>query len=274
MNTIEMTYPSADGKNTIFASCMTPDTPPRAVIQVAHGIAEHIGRYTDFADYCTQRGYAVAGNDHIGHGRSMKANEPYPAYFGPRGSWQAVCADTAAYTDRLRAQFPGLPICLLGFSLGSFVVRTLLIERPQIVDFAVLAGTGHVETLARRIALMLAAREEKRFGDKCDTPLLHKLTMDTYNAYFKPCRTGWDWLCATPEAVDAFIADPLCGDGFTVSAFRELMGAIGDCTVPARLARMNPDLPILLVSGDQDPFGEFGKGEKRPRGYSQSPFVM
>ena len=263
MKKTDFSYLSADKKTKIHAVCWEPEQPPVAVLQITHGITEHIGRYQDVADYFVQKGLVVAGNDHLGHGCSVDSNNPLPAYFGSEGSWRYVEADVKTCTGMLRQQYPGVLHCLLGFSLGSFVVRCLLGDEPELTDMAILAGTGQMKNYELSIAQRIVKREEKKHGDLKDTPLIHKLTMETYNRHYAPCRTASDWLCANPEAVDEYMADPLCGDGFTISSFRELLCAMKACSAPEHLARMKEATPVLFLSGKEDAVGDFGKGAEK-----------
>ncbi len=263
MKKTEFTYPSADGKTVIHAILWEPETSPHAVLQIAHGITEHIGRYGEFARYFTDRGYAVVGNDHLGHGTSVCPDDPKPMYFGPAGSWNFVTADIRTCAERVKGQFPDIPYILLGFSLGSFAVRCLLGESPDLADLTVWAGTGQTGAVGRALAAAVVKREEKRSGDTENTPLLQKLTMETYNKRFAPVRTPSDWLCSNPAAVDDYRADPLCGDGFTVGAFRELLVGMKVSASAAHVAKTDKTLPVLLISGKDDPVGDCGKGVDR-----------
>ncbi len=253
-------YLSADGKISVHACIWEPEAAPRGVIQIAHGITEHMGRYEEFASYFTALGYVVAGNDHLGHGCSLDPENPMPMYFGPGGSWRYVVEDIRTCALALKARFPGLPYCLMGFSLGSFAVRCLLGDMPEAADMTIWAGTGKMKVPEVAFARAIANREARRHGYGRNTPLLQKLTMDTYNQKFRPCRTGADWICATPEAVDDYLADPLCGDGFTVSSFLALLDGMAISARDSHVGKMNRDMPILLLSGSDDPVGKFGKG--------------
>ncbi len=256
----EFSYLSSNGKTTIHGILWEPESAPKGILQIAHGITEHMGRYEELAAFFTERGYIVAGNDHLGHGLSLDKENPLPMYFGPKGSWDFVIEDIKSCSELLRERYPKLSLCLLGFSLGSFAVRCLLGAYPQLAEYSIWAGTGQMKSVELTFAKAIASLEERRFGDEKDTPLLHKLTMDTYNQRFHPCRTGADWLCANEDAIDAYLADPLCGDGFTVGSFRELLSGMKLCSTKQHLSSMNKELPILLISGDHDPVGSFGKG--------------
>ena len=125
----EFVFPSADGKTGIHAVDWVPETAPRGVLLVSHGVSEHILRYGPLASYLTERGFAVAGHDHLGHGTSVAAGAPR-LYFGPKGSWDWVVQDLYARRELAGRRYPGLPVFLLGHSMGSFLTRTYLIRWP------------------------------------------------------------------------------------------------------------------------------------------------
>ena len=137
----EFTFPSADGKTAIHAVEWLPEGAPRAVLQIAHGVSEYVLRYEDFAGYLTERGFAVVGNDHLGHGLSVSDGAPR-LYFGPKGSWNWVVEDMEQLRKLTHRHFPNLPYFLLGHSMGSFLTRTYLIRYPGTVDGAIIMGTG------------------------------------------------------------------------------------------------------------------------------------
>ena len=139
----EFTFPSADGRTGIHAVEWTPDMALRAVLVLSHGVSEHILRYEPLAAYLTERGFAVAGHDHLGHGLSVAAGAPR-LYFGPRGSWDWAVQDLYARRELAGQRFPGLPVFLLGHSMGSFLARTYLIRYPGTVAGAILMGTGQM----------------------------------------------------------------------------------------------------------------------------------
>ena len=258
----EFYYPSADGKTTIHAVEWVPEGQPKAILQISHGVTEHMLRYKEMAEYFTQRGFVVVGNDHLGHGISI-AGDAEPMYFGPEDSWLWVQRDMYTCMKMTKKKYPNLPYVLLGFSLGSFVVRTFLIRHPGKVDGAILAGTGQSPALSLILAKWIAKKEGRKAGEEHSTPMIHKLTFETYNQHFKPNRTDYDWLCASESELDAYIADPLRGEDMSAGLFREMLNGMmytGDLKMQKK---MDKDVPILLVSGDQDPVGDCGKGVER-----------
>ena len=238
----EFTFPSADGRTGIHAVEWTPDMAPRAVLVLSHGVSEHILRYEPLAAYLTERGFAVAGHDHLGHGLSVAAGAPR-LYFGPRGSWDWVVQDLYTRRELAGRRFPGLPVFLLGHSMGSFLARTYLIRYPGTVAGAILMGTGQMPPALVAAGRVLAAREARKVEDRHSSPLVNKLAFEAYNQKFAPNRTGYDWLSASTENVDQYLADPLCGGDPTIGLFREMLRGIADIEKKENLKRMNRNTP-------------------------------
>lgn len=258
----EFTFPSADGKTPIHAVEWVPDGPVRAVVQISHGVAEHILRYEALASWLTERGIAAAGHDHLGHGSSLAPGAPR-LYFGPDGSWDWLAEDIETRRRLLAERFPGVPVFLLGHSMGSFLVRTCLIRYPGRVSGAILTGTGQVPAPQRAFGQVLAALEVRRIGETSPAPRLDRMVFGGYNSRFAPGRTACDWLSLSEENVDAYLADPLCGGIPTAGLFRELLRGLDFIARPAHLKQMDADTPVLFISGDMDPVGGFGKGVRR-----------
>ena len=258
----EFTFPSADGKTAIHAVEWLPEGDVRAVLQISHGVSEYILRYEPFAAWLTNRGFAVVGHDHLGHGGSVAPGSAR-LYFGPKGSWNWVVEDI--YTRRSLAgrRFPGVPCFLLGHSMGSFLARTYLIRYPGTVDGAVIMGTGQMTPAAIAGGKAFAAAEARRLGEDQISPAVEKLSFGTYNKIFAPNRTGFDWLSLNMENVDRYLEDPLCGGSATIGLFREMLGGLSLIAKPENLKKMNLNTPILFISGAMDPVGDCGKGVQR-----------
>ena len=154
----EFTFPSSDGKTDLHAVDWVPDSPVRAVLQISHGVSEYILRYQALASFLTERGIAVAGHDHLGHGTSVSPGAPR-LYFGPRGSWDLVEADLFARHQLVRQNFPDVPVFLMGHSMGSFLARTFLIRHPGAVEGAIIMGTGQPSSAVLAAGKILIDRE-------------------------------------------------------------------------------------------------------------------
>ena len=256
----EFYYPSVDGKTQIHAVEWKPETEIKGVIQIAHGVTEYILRYENFAEFFTQKGFVVVGNDHLGHGQSIAPNGK-PMYFGPNGSWNFVVKDIDTCKQMTKKKYPNVPYMILGFSLGSFLVRTYLIDYAQEpLDGAIIMGTGYIPNFKIAIAKMMANKEAKKVGEENTSPVIKSLTFETYNKLFKPNRTAFDWLCSNEEALDEYIKDPLRGENYSAGLFREMLTGMQYTAELKNIQKMNKKMPIFLLSGDKDPVGEFGKG--------------
>lgn len=255
-------YPSADWKTKLHGVEWLPERKPEAVLQIVHGVTEHMLYYEEMAQYFTDRGFVVVGNDHIGHGRSI-ADGARSMYFGPEGSWFWVERDAYACQKMMKEKYPDLPYTMLGLSLGSFVVRSILIRHPQELDGAILAGTGQTAAWMLRMTRNLARLEGRRKGEDKTTPLIKSLTFGTYNRKFSPCHTDYDWICASKEGLDTYIKDDLRGEAMSCGLFREMLTGMLFTGDLKDQKKMDENTPILLLSGEDDPVGEMGKGVKR-----------
>lgn len=258
----KFSFLSADAKTTIHGELWLPEGPARAVVQISHGVAEYILRYEPLAAYLTERGIAVVGNDHLGHGSSVAPGAPR-LYFGPKGSWMHVVEDLYTLRCRVGRQAPDVPWFLLGHSMGSFLARTYLIRYPGTVSGAVLVGTGQMSPALVAGGRAIAAREARRVGETRPSPLVGQLAFGTYNKRFAPNRTAFDWVSLDPGNVDRYLADPLCGEDPSTGLFREMLWGISYITRPSNLRRMNANTPVLFLSGAMDPVGDCGKGVRR-----------
>ena len=258
----EFTYPSVDGSCSIHAVVWLPaGVTPRAVVQLVHGVAEHIGRYASFASWLADRGYLVVGEDHLGHGKTGAGGQY--GFFAPQEGWSRAWENVWRLRELQGGEWPGIPYILLGHSMGSFLVRTLLIERPGQVDGAILSGTGQERAITVAFGKLLAELECRLFGPSHISPLLQRLTLGAYNRSFAPNRTGADWISRDEQVVDAYLADPLCTFTSTVGLYRDMLGAIQMIGREEQVRRMDLGLPIYLFSGDRDPVGSDGAGVTR-----------
>lgn len=258
----DFTFLSSDGKTWLHGISWVPeDTAPVAVLQLVHGVAEHIDRYDDFARFLNGHGVIVVGHDHLGHGKSLPEGGT-PVYFGDGCTWDTPVNDIYVLHTRLKEQYPQLPLLLMGHSMGSFLSRTYLVRYPGTVRAAVLMGTGWQKraVLDGGLALadLLARRDPAATND-----MVSELAFGAYNKTFKPNRTAYDWLSLDQENVDAYIADPMCGHDATVGLFREMLRGIRFNQRRENLCRMDGSIPVLLISGEDDPVGGMGEGVRR-----------
>lgn len=255
------TYRSHDGKNTVHAILWQPEN-PKAVVQILHGIAEYVDRYDEYARYLCSRGFAVVGEDHLGHGETVEQDEDI-CFFAEKNGWQTVCDDILELSKIAKTRFKGLPYFLLGHSMGSFLARTIVLTHSAEFDGLLLSGTGHQNgvtivaggALARMIRFFSGARSKSRLVDT--------LAFSAYNKKFAPNRTRYDWISSDPAEVDRYIADDKCGSLASTGLFIDMLAGLALIKDPKKLASIRKDLPVYIYSGDCDPVGDMGKGVQK-----------
>lgn len=235
----------------------------RGVVLIAHGMAEHAGRYDAFARYLAAGGLAVYAHDHVGHGRSVAS----------RKDWGCLPGDQAAKTlvddmHKLRniavsERGEHLPVILFGHSMGSFIARAYLSYYGTDLTAAVISGTGQQSEQAAHLAHALASRLARRHGADYRSEFLDGLAVGSYSKAVKGARTPYDWLSTDPAVVDAYCADPACGFMFSVGAYQALMMLVGYLSTVDCAGGAPENLPVLFIAGAEDPVGNKGKGVRK-----------
>lgn len=258
----EFVHTAADGAG-LQAYRWLPDGPPRGVVQVVHGASEHATRYDRVAGVLTGAGYAVVAHDQRGHGRT--ATQFGRLGVARPGGWTAMLADVVELGDRAADEHPGVPLMVLGHSMGAAVVQGALPGWADRLAGVVLSGPPQPPADPSLVPFL----EEAAAGDAADQPsALFAGVFDGYNQPFAEAlpaggvANGFEWLSRDEAEVQAYLDDPLCGadvpltNGFVVDMFRDGMAA----TAPERMALVPSGLPILLLAGDQDPVPGGGDG--------------
>ena len=236
-----------------------PDGEVKAVLQITHGMTEHMGRYEAFARYLCSMGITVAGFDLRGHGKNPGDAEV--ASFG-EGGWATSIEDMRLFYELLEQRLTVVPHYMLGFSLGSFLLREYLTKYPDEgeVAGAIIMGTGHQPGWLLSIMMGIVNGQIKKAGFDKTTDLVHQLSFGTYNQKFKPNRTTADWLCADETELDKYLADPLVRKDISAGLFWELLGSMKRTGSAYEYDGWDTSIPILLISGQDDPVGDGGKG--------------
>lgn len=259
----EFTFQTNDGVEIYY--CKWDDSenqPPKGVIQIAHGMAEHILRYVDFAQHLVQAGYIVYGHDHRGHGRTAKRDEEI-GYFADENGFDKVVDDVKQLTTIIQQEHPHLPIILFGHSMGSFIARRYVQLYGDEIAGAIFCGTGGDPGLLGKLGKIVAMRECRKKGRRTPSPLLDQLSFGNFNKQFEPNRTKFDWLSRDEQQVDLYVEDPMCGEVFTGGFFLDLFSGIELIHRKEEMNKMPKNLPMLFISGDKDPVGNNGKGVKK-----------
>jgi len=255
----EFTFLSSDGKSQIYCREYRPASEAKGILQIAHGIAEHIGRYDALASFLADNGYIVVCNDHLGHGLSIVPGEEQGTY-GKGGTWETVVEDMKTLHDKTAGRFRGKPYYLMGHSMGSFLARTYMIRHRTGLDGVILSGTGHQHKALVAGGLMLSKMEIQRHSVNYKSKLLNDVAFGKYNDSFGHTRTPYDWISRDESVVDEYIADPMCAYIPSAGLFHEMMRGLDFITNRKNIGRMKKTLPVYFFSGDKDPVGENGKG--------------
>ena len=236
-----------------------PEGEPKAVVQLVHGMAEHIDRYDAPAQYLAGQGFLAVGHTHLGHGPKAGIK----GYFAHENGWQHLIDDVHALRLRTQKGHPGLPYFILGHSMGSFVTRCYLREHAEGLSGCVLSGTGYFDRGTASMGAGVAGLVCLLGGEKKPSALINQLGFSSSNKPFEPARTPFDWLSRDEAEVDRYIADPHCGFLFTASGYRDMFRGLQRLADTSEMQRIPKDLPLLLFSGDHDPVGGMGEGVKK-----------
>ena len=249
------------GAGKIHGCRWTPDGEVKAVLQIAHGIAEFVERYDDFANYLTGLGFVVVAEDHMGHGQSING-DGIQGYF--HGGWFAAVADSVHLMKQTQEEYPGVPYILFGHSMGSFMARTILCKYPDSgIAAAVICGTGWQPAFALPALIKVVEGICQKTGETNPSEMLQGMIFGSYNKKVEHPRTPYDWLTRESAIVDAYIAHPLCGFTASCGLLREMLKGICYIEQPQNLALMRKDLPVFFIAGGDDPVGPYGKGVQK-----------
>ncbi len=252
MRSDSITIARPDG-HTIFTRVWRPETPPRAAVQIVHGLAEHSARYGRLAQALTARGYAAYAHDHRGHGPNCPPADL--GFFAESSGWRLLLDDIEAVAQRIAADHTDVPRIFLGHSMGSFLGQTYIAEHGRGLAAAVLSGTSGPPPAILPIGKRIVAFERWRLGPRGKSPLVQALLFGEQNKPFRPARTPYDWLSRDEKEVDKYVADPYCGFPLTNQLAADLVAALGDLASPKLAALIPETLPIYLFSGPRDPVG-------------------
>lgn len=250
--------PSSDGVHTLSGIAAVPSGKIRAVLHIVHGMTEHISRYTPTMRALAERGILCVGYDNLGHGYTARTGEH--GFIAEKGGDALLIKDVAVFAAAVKARYgEDIPYVLMGHSMGSFIVRLAAAKtfRP---DKLIVMGTGGKNPVAG-IALKLIALNQKCYGAKHYSPLIDKLAFGSYNDRFR--HEGDErnlWLTTRADVRKRYAADPLCTFRFSISAMGDLIRLLKNSNDAAWYASLDKSLPVLLVSGEEDPVGAFGKG--------------
>lgn len=238
---------------------------PKAIVQIAHGMAEHIERYNDFATFLVNNNIFVYGNDHRGHGKTGEQQGRF-GYFSDTNGFRRVATDIYELTNHIKSEYPNTPLFLFGHSMGSFLARKYIQDYSLLIDGVILSGTGY----HTKVTTQLAKRLAEKLSPKEKSNLLNKLVFQAYNKKIPRHETEFDWLTRDKQAVQQYIADPYSGFVPTARFFYDLMDGLQMIQQKEANQSIRKELPIFIMSGDADPVGNYGKGIWKTAHYYRS----
>lgn len=255
----DITFPSSDGKNTIHAELFIPsDNNIKGVVQISHGMMDYIGRYQGMADALCKAGYAIAGNDHLGHGDSVATPDDY-GFFASKGGYRYVIDDVKKMNDLIRKEIPGVPVVLLGHSMGSFIARLYALDYRDSIDGLIIHGTAGPNPATGAGKLLVKILRAIK-GERHRSKFVCSLADGGYNKGFDPAEGDGAWLTRDPSMVADRVGNPKNDFIFTLAGYEDLFNFLGNCNSSSWFRQFPKDLPTLVISGKEDPVGGFGKG--------------
>ncbi len=234
------------------------ETSPMAVVQISHGMAEHVSRYDEFAKILVKNGFSVYGNDHRGHGKTANIIENI-GFFASENGWFKVSEDMFKLTQIIKNENPNIPVFLLGHSMGALLSQTYAIFHSCEMDGIVLSGLSGDLGFLRNIAIFIAKIIAKFHHKETPSPFLNNLSFGKFNKNFSPVRTHFDWLTRDSQIVDNYVNDIFCGGIFSVGFFQDLLTGLSFVHKTENLQKIRKNLPYFLLSGAKDPVTKNGK---------------
>lgn len=250
---------SNDHITLIHAVKWVPEGEVKAILQISHGMCEFVERYEDFANYLAGKGILVVGNDHLGHGESVRGKEDY-GYFAKENGNSILIRDLHRLRKMIQEDYPQIPYFLLGHSMGSFLARQYICCYGKGLAGAVIMGTGYHSGKEVKFGMELCKGLAKVKGWYHRSRLVDALAFGGYNRGFKNSRTSKDWLTKDEKIIDVYVADERCSFCFTLNAYYNMFLSLYKLSSENYLKKMPRNLPVFFVAGGDDPVGDCGKG--------------
>lgn len=258
----EWNYLSRDGVTQIHVVEWRPAGKVKAVLQISHGMVEYIDRYDEFARFLCKEGFLAVGNDHLGHGASVRSDE-YLGYFHETMGNEYVIGDIHKLREITQKKYPKAPYFMLGHSMGSFLIRQYMELYGKGLAGVIVMGTGAHSAVSLAAGRMLCQIIAAFKGWSYRSSLLDNMAFASYNKRFEPARTDKDWLTKEERIVDAYREHPWCRFRFTINAYYHMFRGIQFLQEKKNVERIPKELPLFLVAGADDPVGNFGESVKR-----------
>jgi len=253
----EIKIPSTDGKNKLHVTIFEPENKPVAIMQISHGMVEYIGRYKEFAEFMNKQHVLVIGNDHLGHGYTAEDGDL--GFFGANKS-KTVVDDLYEVTKYAKDTYGSeLPYFLFGHSMGSFMARRYIMTYGNELAGVIISGTGSQPAAALLGGILLANITGFFKGDRHKPALIKSIAFGAYLKRIENPKTKSDWLSKDEAIVEKYENDKFCTFDFTVDGYKTLFDSISYIQKAENIAKIPKTLPILFISGTEDPVGNYGR---------------
>lgn len=249
-----------DGKK-IFLNCWENVPNPKGIIHIFHGMAEHSGRYGEIARYLNSNGFIVYASDHRGHGKTVGDTEEI-GYVGEDG-FNRIIEDQQIINEMIKNKYVDIPIFVFGHSFGSFVAQEYLIRYGREINGVILSGSALMKGIDIRAGSMIARIQRMIYGEQKKSNLIDKLSFGNYNKRINDTSSKFGWLSSDIDKVREYEEDPLCGTVFTTGFFFYLFNGVSSLYRKDRLESIPKNIPILILSGKNDPVGKYGKSVQK-----------
>ena len=256
----ELTVKSTDNIHTLVGRIYIPDGGIKGVLHLVHGMTEHIGRYEPLFSFLAEAGYVAFGYDNLGHGKTAKDDSEL-GFIANKDGWKYLVNDVEAFALAVKHLYPDKPFYLMGHSMGSFIARLAAVSFNELYEKLIICGTGGKNPLSN-IGLIIADIIKSVKGEKYISKFLINMAFGAYNKRFDG-SSKYNWLTKDETIIEKYANDKFCTFSFTVSAMHDLVKLNSVCNEKKWYKDISKTLPILLISGECDPVGNYGKGVKQ-----------
>ncbi len=256
---VRLSVASSDGIHNLSGVLYEPKGEVKGLFHIVHGMTEYIERYSHLMSFLADAGFAVFGYDNLGHGKTV-SDKSELGFIAHKKGYDYLVRDVKVFEDEIIKRYPEKPLVLMGHSMGSFIARLAAVRFKQMYKALVVCGTGGPNPLGG--AGLLICNVIKMFcGERHISPLVEKMAFGAYNKHFEGI-SKYDWLTKDRSRIEKYADDEYCTFHFTVSALYDLIKL--NCLANQKKGyAVDKRLSVLLVSGDMDPVGNYGKGVKK-----------
>ena len=258
----EFYFRSSDGKTNIRTLAWKPNGKIKAILQISHGMAEHIMRYNEFAEYLASHAYYVVGNDHLGHGKSVSSAKDYGHLDKKQGN-DFLIQDMHLLREKISNEYPTLPYFILGHSMGSTLLRYYILKYGEGLQGVLFSGiVAHQSSVLLNLGKCLSSLIGIFRGKYYRSKFLNYSVLGKYNKMMKNPQSKIDWVTRDLEKLEKYANDELSGFIFTANGYYNIFDGLLRLNNKKNISLLPKDLPMLIISGSEDPVGGFEQGIK------------